>query len=927
MMKRELLIVSALIIAAISLILLPNNRVENDFSAGSEGQTEENSHSKHSSRKAYEFDRAKNPMTGEIPQGIRAAELNFVSRLPKRESADRGLGWSHRGPFNIGGRTRALAIDISNENILNAGGVSGGMWRSTDGGGSWVKTTDPSQIHSVSCVFQDKRAGKENIWYHGTGEEGYGLVSGTSYTSIFSGDGIFKSEDGGQSWTQLTSTASGTPQSVQDGSYDFSWRVLVDHTILDQDVVLAAVYNGIIRSTDGGDSWEEVLGFSPTPSLYTDIMQTPEGVFYAAFSADGLTRGAFRSEDGVNWTALDFPLGGAYRRIVMTYNPQDENEVYFLLEGPSEQNAINHALFKYTYLAEDGTGEFGTWEERSGNLPQTSCSLQIGATFEFGIFSSQSSYDLCIAHHPTEEDVLYIGGRNIFRSGTAFATADQTDWIGGYRCNIENPRDYSYPNHHSDQHVILFSESNPDVMYSGNDGGVHRTDDCMADSVFWTSLNNGYVTSQFYAVAQENGLATSNFVMGGMQDNGTWGNGLIGFNENWKEIHNDDGGFCAALEGLNYVITSSQLARMYKKQIDEFGNVINARRIDPQNTPSGILFINPLLVDPVNNNELYLAGGKNIRRLADLSSVELNGDLLTKLPNSYWENMSEGFIGFADGDISALEKSRIDATVIYYGSTEGHLWKLEDIYGSRVKTEITGPDFVDEAWLSSIAANDLNADELLVSHSNYGVLSLWHSSDAGETWESVGGNLEENPDGSGAGPAVYAVEIYPTDPPIYFAGTSAGLFSTTALDGMNTVWTMEGPETIGNVVINMINGRAFDGSVAVATHGNGIYTNYLEPVASIGTDDIQTPDFSLDIYPNPFTEVLNFRFNTVNGGVSSIRLFDQSGKQIVSEQLGIVASGVQQIRWNVPSNLANGMYSYEFSVDGLRRRGNIFKTK
>jgi len=926
-MKRELIIISALVIGSCILLLMPEKQSDNDASEFDLGQTEVNPITKQSARKAYEFARAADPNTGEIPRGIRAAELQFASRLPKKEEAERGLGWSQRGPFNIGGRTRALAVDITDENILNAGGVSGGMWRSTDAGQTWVKTTDPSQIHSVSCVVQDRRPGHENVWYHGTGEEAYGLVSGTSYSSIFSGDGIFKSIDGGQSWTQLESTSSMTPQSVQDGTYDFSWRVIPDHTILDEDVVLAAVYGGVIRSTDGGETWEEVLGFSPTASLYTDIHQTPNGIFYAALSADGLSRGTYRSEDGINWTQLDFPLAGAYRRIVMTHNPQDENEVYFLLEGPSAENTINHALFKYTFLAEDGTGENGTWEERSGNLPQTSCALYIGSTFEFGIFSSQSSYDLCIGHHPTEEDVLYIGGRNVFRSTNAFTSEDQTDWIGGYRCNPDNPRDYSYPNHHSDQHVILFSENNPDVMYSANDGGVYRTDDCMADSVFWTSLNQGYVTSQFYAVAQEQGLSTSNFVMGGMQDNGTWGTGLIDFTESWKEIHNDDGAHCAAPEGLDFVITSSQLARMYKKQIDEFGNVINARRIDPQNTPSGVLFINALLVDPVNNNELYMAGGKNIRLLSDLAGVELNGDLMTKLPNSYWENMSEGFIGFASGDICALEKSRIDATVLYYGSTEGHMWKLENLYGDRVKTEITGPDFPDNSWLSSIAANDLNADELLACHSSYGVLSLWHSDDAGESWESIAGNLEENPDGTGAGPAVYAVEIYPSDPPIYFAGTSVGLFSTAELDGMNTVWSMEGAETIGNVVINMINGRAFDGSVVVATHGNGIYANYLAPIAAIGTEDLHSPDFAFNVYPNPFTESLNFKFDCKKEGKVSISLYNSSGKLIVSENLGNVSSGIREIRWMVPSNLPAGMYSFDFKVGGSNRRGNVFKAQ
>jgi hypothetical protein len=128
----------------------------------------------------FEYRRLRDPKTGKIPANIRQKELIFSATIPVAEALAfsttdpraRGqvLDWQSRGPYNVGGRTRALALDVSNENVIVAGGASGGMWRSADGGGSWVKTTDPALLQSVTTVTQDKRPGKTSTWYYGTGE-------------------------------------------------------------------------------------------------------------------------------------------------------------------------------------------------------------------------------------------------------------------------------------------------------------------------------------------------------------------------------------------------------------------------------------------------------------------------------------------------------------------------------------------------------------------------------------------------------------------------------------------------------------------------------------------------------------------------------------------------------------------------------------
>lgn len=834
------------------------------------------------SRKYFEYMRNHDPETGEYRAGMRQASIQYCSRLP--QSQDRDLSWSNRGPYNKGGRTRALAIDIADPNHIVAGGVTGGAWNSYNTGATWSIATAPEQIHSVSCVVQDTRPGHQNTWYHGTGEEFYGVVSGTSFTSLFSGNGIFKSTDNGASWQPLLSTVSNTPQSImQVGNYDFIWNMVIDHTNTEEDEVYAAVYSGIIRSVDGGETWSEVLGFGSTGQEFSDIIITPSGVLYASLSfANGANPGGYyRSTDGINWTEITPTPIYSQRRTVMCHNPQNENEVYFLSEIiGTELSSVGHTLFKYTYTSGDGAGTGGQWEDRSANLPDEPCSLFIGVDFDFGTWRSQFSFDLCITHHPTEANTIYIGGINIHRSTSGFAN-DDSQWIGGYQCNTNNPIDYSWPNHHSDQHLMVFDPVDPSIMYSANDGGVYRTTDPLAQNVVWESLNNGYINTQFYTVALEQGQSTSDFVMGGMQDNGTWITNNTDANQWWKEVHADDGSFCAIPQGRNWVISSSQGGRIYKKTIDNTGQLTGTRRIDADNGPAQ-LFINPFILDPVSHNDLYIAGNRTIWWLPNINAIEVNGDYYSELDNDLWDNMSESLIPTSAGSITALDKALSDNSVIFYASAQGRAWRLDSVFTNPIRTEITGDNFPTGAYASSICLNDFNLDEGLISFSNYSVPSIFRTTDGGDTWEDVSGNLEENENGSGAGPAVYWVHIYPSETPIYFAGTSAGLYSTASLDGVNTVWTMEGVSTIGNAIVNMIDSRPYDGKIAIGTHGRGIYTASLPPVTAANMTNLAAAEAQIHVYPNPSARAFGFDLPASISGSVELMIYNSAGRRIYS---------------------------------------------
>ena len=110
-------------------------------------------------RFSFENRKLINPETGKVPANMRAKELAFAKTIkPAHKTADIDtLEWVQRGPYNIGGRTRALAVDITNENVLLAGGVSGGIWRSEDGGQSWAKISTNDEHQGITCIMQDTR--------------------------------------------------------------------------------------------------------------------------------------------------------------------------------------------------------------------------------------------------------------------------------------------------------------------------------------------------------------------------------------------------------------------------------------------------------------------------------------------------------------------------------------------------------------------------------------------------------------------------------------------------------------------------------------------------------------------------------------------------------------------------------------------------
>lgn len=739
-------------------------------------------------RAEHEWAMLRDPATGSIPRGIARAEIEFARRAAA-EAEEAGIlpvgtSWLSRGPVNVGGRTKALALDVGNENIILAGGVSSGMWKSTDGGRSWRKTTAPWQLHSVSCIAQNRVPGRQSIWYYGTGEYSSGRggsAAGPLGTNAFyRGDGIFKSIDGGESWTLLPSTVSGTATATDDFDYVHGLATF------GLDGVYAATSTGLWKSLDGGASWEHVLSFGPKyPS--TEVAVGIDGTVWVTIGGDGPDAGIYRSFDGVHWTRMVPPGWPAKTlRTVIGLVPSNPNKVFFW----TDEDGLTTHLYRYV----EGAG----WTDLRDNLPWGGDITTYGANM------------LVIGVKPDDEDTLFLGAVNMFRTtdgGRSFLLVDDLNHWGRF---------------HVDQHAFVFYPSNPRRMLVGNDGGVFRTDDNLTslgqyEQIAWEPLNNAYLTTQFYTVAVDRGTPGSPLLAGGMQDNGCMYTVSSDPGDPWRLLVWGDGGFISIADGGTHIYTSlGATLGVYRNTL--VGEQIELTEVTPAGALMGV-WMNPMILDPHDSRIMYFPARRELYRNSDLTQIP---HVFPPQPTSVnWTKLVN-----VNHYTTALGMSPALPRRLYYGTNEGMLYRLDNPHtGQPVPVALSQAGLPSGGYVHCINVDPKDADKLLVVFPNYGVVSIFYSEDGGQHWVGVAGNLEERPDGSGNGPSVRWVEtLYVQNRPVYFAGTSVGLFSTTRLEGMDTRWVLEGARTIGNVVIDMIDVRQADGLVAVGSHGNGVYT-------------------------------------------------------------------------------------------------------
>lgn len=846
------------------------------------------------------------------------------------------LKWVELGPNNVGGRVRALIFDNqdSTNNTMYAGGVQGGLWKSTNAGLTWVQVPLSGNI-AISSMCQTP-AGDIFV---GTGE---GLAS-TSYTNRNSGsygEGIYLQSAGSTGFTIIPTTS--------------TWTTINRLAADKNGKVYAATSLGLKSTTDkGATAWNnEAVG------SFKDVKCLPNETMVAASTG----KRVHISTDGITWNQITPDATGS--RVELAIAPSDKNTIYAVVAN--------------------GSGDLaGVYKTKDAGVNWSLVGQ--GGSSAFDLFGSngQGWYDNVAMVHMTNPNKIFVGGIDLW-IGEEIAVGSPYSWTKKTLWNAD-PTSSVYV--HADQHVYTQHPTDPNTFYQGTDGGVSRTTN---GGTTFNTLNTNFNVTQFYTVsAHPNGG-----VFGGAQDNGTqFIDGTATHPEQLmqaREINGGDGGWCAA-SMLNQEVMFASVYSGSVSRSSDFGyemqgpsdppNSSEADDVDffiqRMNSGLGGAFVTPIALwetinfpnsrDSVNyiadqeynagdtidgrstiNNaypfEYILPAAMNLKdtiRIADPVQsrfyVGTSAGIWMTKQALYFVNKTPEWTLISNKATNAWHiKAASDGDHLYYG-LNGELGRLSNLLEAQEDStsEVTSSAYVVHdtiihtfsGFITSISIDPENADNIVVTIGGTSSTSIYYSTNAtsaNPTFTSKVGDLPANT-------PVYASLIPINEPNILIIGTEFGIFSTENLNAANPTWTLEDDgisdmtpvyqlyqmqrslpwrKTVtldeGNPLVQIYPGVYNHGKVYAATHGRGFYS--CDKWVSIEDKHYDKTKYiaGVKFYPNPVVNSATVEFDLTNTVDISANIYDINGRMINKMELGKL-NGKQTITINT-SDLATGMY-------------------
>jgi uncharacterized protein (TIGR03437 family) len=720
----------------------------------------------------------------------------------------------------VSGRVTAIALDPGYNGTTNqtvyVGAAQGGVWRSIDNGANWTPLLDNQPSLAVGAIAIDPI--NPNVIYVGTGE---GNRSGDSYY----GQGLLKSTDGGVTWAQITgpvsTTAPGLPafincsfMSIEIDPANPSTLYAATNIGLSSGAsggagVVAIGNRGIWKSTDGGLNWRNLNpGNFDVDRSATDVLvdpRKPQRVFAAILNV-----GIFRSDQGGEpgtWTKLEggWPATNTtnptFTRIELTAGPPI---------APSSESVV------YAAFAAPNANLLGIWRANDGGNNWTKVTTPQTA--------GQADYNIALAVDQTDGNIVYYGtqtnaagtGGTLFRSqngGQSWSDLSRGDGSNGL---------------HADTHAIVVSPANSNILFTGNDGGIWRTNNATDNVVVWKSLNPNLNITQFQSIALH--PTNPNFVIGGTQDNGT---NLFTGQLSWNTIRGGDGGFTLIDQSNPQVLYhtfynanrtdnggSAQIGPEISFNAGSswsrrgcFGCSVVQGNINPTDR---VGFYAPMALHTgftgQSGNVVYL-GTHRLYRSAN------QGVTWTGLGAS-----SDGFgadLTTGSGRLSAITAHPSMANsqeIVWMGASDGTLQVTTNAgagAGATFTNVTKAP--LPNRFVTDIALDANNTQRAIVTFSGFNSVTastpghVFLTTNRGQSWTDISGNLPDVP--------VTSAAINPTDPNTVYIGTDLGVFQTT---NGGATW-----ERLGNgmprVATFMVRYQAATNTLFAATHGRGVY--------------------------------------------------------------------------------------------------------
>jgi photosystem II stability/assembly factor-like uncharacterized protein len=675
--------------------------------------------------------------------------------------------WVERGPSDVGGRTRAILVDRRDPsgNTVWAGGVSGGLWKCTNflsADAYWTLVGDGFKSIAISCIVQHPDQPEE--MYFSTGEGWFNFDAAR-------GLGIWKSTDGGNSWSQLPSTNNGSFSYVQKLLFDDAGRLLA-----------GTIHSGLLRTADGGNTWQKLLGSNFNGGYsdrVADIELATDGTLYVSFgiySSDGI----YQSTDGgETWVDLIEESEGL---------PQENFSRIEMATAPS------NPLVAYAVFTDIETNEsMGIYKTLDGGLNWDSIPEPQAIGMD-DFTRDQAWYDLILLVNPEDENEVMVGGIDLHRT-----TNGGTSWSQISKWN-------GYPYVHADQHqlVSLFGDFSHIIV--GNDGGVFLLKEDEFEGFTPTAKNQNYNITQFYH-ADLHPEAESPVVIAGSQDNGTQYFYADEFGPT-VEVTGGDGGFCHIDQNEPNIQISSYVYNEYFVTNDGWNSYDQVSIGEEAGH-----FINPTDYDSENN---VLFGAYNPGYISVIRGV-----------SDYNRTDTVSLGNIQDQMITAIKVEDNRPNYFYVGTHKTLVQYHIDYENTNIEAlkainfeSISGDNYI----LTAIDVHPADTNQLLMTFGNYGVRNIWYSTDGGFDWENVEGNLPDMP--------VYSILFNPSNPAEVFLATEMGVWHTNQLDGNRTQWTIYGTG-LGTVRATKLRFRANDQTLMVSTYGRGVFTTTIGSVDEV----------------------------------------------------------------------------------------------
>ncbi|MCX8050843.1 MAG: hypothetical protein N3B17_02980 [Chlorobi bacterium] len=696
-------------------------------------------------QRAFPFDR--------IPDGAYERAIEHAERLARRKGVAVTLAaqpqWKLIGPDNIGGRTRTVVHHPTRSGVVYVGAAGGGIWLTTDHGATWEPLYDNGVSLSMGALAIDPN--NPDVLYAGTGE-----ITPASNMQDAWGTGMYKSTDGGRNWQRIGLSTVGA----------FS-KVYV-HPRNSNIVYAGGVRSapGLYKSTDAGATWQRMNRFA-----ISDIAIDPqnENVLWIGVWGNGV----WKTTDGgatMVRTSDGMPPAEQIGRVSVQCAPSNTAILYALIEGPDPSGQSTSNNIGAIYKSTDG----GTSWQRV---------YQGDASF----FNGQGSYDNFVMVHPTNPNIAFAGGIDLWRTTNGGAT-----WV-----NVTNS--YGGGNVHPDQHAGIFNPLDPNEIYLANDGGMYRTTTGGGPDQ-WQAINNGYAVTQFYAMDIDRSADSKTY--GGTQDNGTLGS--VQQQTSWQFIWGGDG-FYTVVHLFNPAVIYGETyyGNLWWRNVQtgQSGGFVTGIDQNDQGAWSS-----PLVLDRATG-ALYHGRGKLYKNYVG---------------GSRWEaGSSDAFDSQAK--ISAIGPSPLDESLVYVGLENGRVFRTDN--GGSDWTELTF-NGLPLRFVRDIVCSSKDLGTAWICYSGYGTGHVFKTTDRGQSWQDISTTLPDAP--------VNALDVHPDNEDILVAGTDAGVFIT--FNGGQS-WTPLGRGLPRAPVLDL---QLFPerNVVRVATHGRSMWE------CSIPTETITEPEIT-----------------------------------------------------------------------------------